>query len=214
MQKKTAYKGGKRGSAKGAAAGGAGAKLAATNEKGEEVLTTTQTSSSNASVEITPQRSRSEAPTDNSIGNVLYQVHRKLMNRNRKMSPQKLLAKQQERQQRAEDLRAKIELSRKEWCIKVRQRQQQARAKFQETVERKRLSLQDRLEQAARNREEELQNVVEKKNAPPVEERSHGGTDTSLSSSSTSSSTLDWNLVMVDRSVDLRFLRYSSNLLL
>lgn len=168
MQKKTAYKGGKRGSAKGAAAGGAGAKLAATNEKGEEVLTTTQTSSSNASVEITPQRSRSEAPTDNSIGNVLYQVHRKLMNRNRKMSPQKLLAKQQERQQRAEDLRAKIELSRKEWCIKVRQRQQQARAKFQETVERKRLSLQDRLEQAARNREEELQNVVEKAKAENV----------------------------------------------
>lgn len=83
---------------------------------------TTQTSSSNASIEMTPQRSKSEAPTENSIGNVLYEVHKKLMNRGRKLSPAKLQAKQQERQQKAEDLRAKIELSRKEWCFKVQQR--------------------------------------------------------------------------------------------
>ena len=53
-------------------------------------VTTTQTSSSNASVEMTPQRSRSEAPTENSIGNVLYEVHKKLMNRGRKLSPAKI----------------------------------------------------------------------------------------------------------------------------
>ncbi len=94
------------------------------------------------------------------------------MSRVRKLSPAKIQAKQQERQQRAEHLRAKIELSRKEWCIKVRLRQQLARTRLQETVERKRLetrlNLYDRLEQAARNKEAELQNVVEKAKAENV----------------------------------------------
>lgn len=40
-----------------------------------------------------------------------------------------------------------------------------ARARYLETVERKRLNLMDRLEQAARNKEAELQNVVEKAKA-------------------------------------------------
>ena len=96
--------------------------MASANDLMNDGVTTTQTSSSNASVEMTPQRSRSEAPTENSIGNVLYEVHKKLMNRGRKLSPAKIQAKQQERQQKAEDLRAKIELSRKEWCKKVQQR--------------------------------------------------------------------------------------------
>lgn len=43
-----------------------------------------------------------------------------------------------------------------------------ARTRFQETVERKRMNLQDRLEQAARNKEAELQNVVEKAKAENV----------------------------------------------
>ena len=43
-----------------------------------------------------------------------------------------------------------------------------ARARFQETVERKRLNLHERLEQAARNKEAELQNVVEKAKAENV----------------------------------------------
>ena len=81
-------------------------------------------------MEMTPKRSRSEAPTGNSIGNVLYEVHKKLMNRGRKLSPAKLQAKQQQRQQRAEHLRAKIEMSRKAWCEKVSQRQQLAKARF------------------------------------------------------------------------------------
>ena len=46
---------------------------------------------------MTPKRSRSEAPTGNAIGNVLYEVHKKLMSRGRKLSPTQLLAKQQER---------------------------------------------------------------------------------------------------------------------
>ena len=60
-----------------------------------EVLTTTQTtSSSNASQSMTPKRSRSEAPEGNSISNVLYEVHKKLSNRGRKLSPAKMQAKQ------------------------------------------------------------------------------------------------------------------------
>ena len=105
---------------------------------------------------MTPKRSRSEAPEPNSIGNVLYEVHKKLINRGRKLSPAKIQAKQQERQLKAEHLRAKIELSRKEWCKKVSQRQALARERFEQTVERKRLNLQDRLEQAARNKNAEL----------------------------------------------------------
>jgi len=124
--------------------------------KNDEVLTTPQTSSSNASLEMTPKRSRSEAPEPNSIGNVLYEVHKKLINRGRKLSPAKIQAKQQERQLKAEHLRAKIELSRKEWCKKVSQRQALARERFEQTVERKRLNLHERLEQAARNKNAEL----------------------------------------------------------
>ena len=55
--------------------------------------TTGQNSSSTTSLEMTPKRSRSEAPTGNSIGNVLYEVHKKLMSRVRKLSPAKLQAK-------------------------------------------------------------------------------------------------------------------------
>ena len=74
-----------------------GSIIARANDLMNDGVTTTQTSSSNASVEMTPQRSRSEAPTENSIGNVLYEVHKKLMNRGRKLSPAKIQAKQQER---------------------------------------------------------------------------------------------------------------------
>ena len=70
-------------------------------------------------MDMLPQRSRSEAPTANSIGNVIYEVHTKLINRGRKLSPAKLQAKHEERQQRAEQLRSNIEMSRKEWCKKV-----------------------------------------------------------------------------------------------
>ena len=41
-------------------------------------VTTTNTSSSNVSVDMTPQRSKSEAPANHAITNVLYQVHMKL----------------------------------------------------------------------------------------------------------------------------------------
>ena len=83
-------------------AGGAGQKramaaAAADQHDISEGITTTPTTSSNASVDMPPQRSRSEAPTGNSIGNVLYEVHKKLMSRGRKLSPTQLLAKQQER---------------------------------------------------------------------------------------------------------------------
>ena len=131
-------------------------------------LTATQTqtsSSTTTSFETTPKRSKSEAPSNNAISDVLYQVHLKLINRSRKLSPDKVLAKQMERQQKAEHLRAKIESSRQEWAKKVKQRQQLARARFNEERERKRVSLQDKLEQAARKKEAELQNVVEKAKA-------------------------------------------------
>ena len=41
-------------------------------------ITTTNTSSSNVSVDMTPKRSKSEAPANHAITNVLYQVHMKL----------------------------------------------------------------------------------------------------------------------------------------
>ena len=85
------------------------------------MMTTTNTSSSNASLDMTPKRSKSETPANHAIANVLYQVHMKLQSReNRRLSPNKLLAKHHERQQRAEHLRMKIENSRQEWCNKVR----------------------------------------------------------------------------------------------
>ena len=53
-------------------------------------------------------------------------------------------------------MRTKIESSRREWCNKVRQRQQLARERWSEMVEKKRLSLQDKLTQAARRQEAEI----------------------------------------------------------
>ena len=89
--------------AKGKKSKGAKAKRSSAKAKpsidGVEVTTTpTPTTSSNASIDMTPKRSRSEAPAANSIGNVLYdEVHKKLLNRGRKLSPAKLQAKQLER---------------------------------------------------------------------------------------------------------------------
>lgn len=61
-----------------------------TNNEEPQLTTTQTTSSSNASQSMTPKRSRSEAPHGNSIGNVLYEVHKKLSNRGRKLSPAKM----------------------------------------------------------------------------------------------------------------------------
>ena len=49
------------------------------------------------SFETTPKRSKSEAPSNNAISDVLFQVHLKLTNRSRKLSPNQVLAKQLER---------------------------------------------------------------------------------------------------------------------
>ena len=59
------------------------------------MVTTTNTSSSNASLNMTPKRSKSETPANHAIANVLYQVHMKLQSRrNARLSPDKLAAKQ------------------------------------------------------------------------------------------------------------------------
>ena len=61
----------------------------------QNMVTTTNTSSSNASLTMTPKRSKSETPANHAIANVLYQVHMKLQSRrNARLSPTKLAAKQ------------------------------------------------------------------------------------------------------------------------
>ena len=61
------------------------------------VVTTTNTSSSNVSVDMTPKRSKSETPANHAITTVLYQVHMKLSRPHRNLSPNQLLAKHHER---------------------------------------------------------------------------------------------------------------------